>query len=570
MRKDHLKISKKRRNAMKAMLNYIRFYLIIGAAVAMVAPLAWGADMTQERLQAPLFDNLGNYHYQTTTKNDLSQRFFNQGLILAYGFNHLEAARSFREATRIDKEFAMGYWGVALVLGPNINAPMEDKDVPEAFEAIQKALGLSHKASEKERQLIHALAKRYSSKPMPDGSSLDKAYANAMRKVAKAYPKDSSIQALLAESLMDLHPWDYWQKDGKPQPWTTDILDTLKKALKQDPYHPLANHLYIHAVEASKTPERGLAAAQRLEDLVPGAGHLVHMPAHIYIRTGNYHLGTLANQRAVEADAEYITQCRSQGLYPLAYHPHNYHFLWATATLEGNSELAIYAAHKVALKADRKVMREPGYGTLQHYYSIPYYALARFGKWDLLLQEPAPAEDLLYPNGVWHFARGLAFVRKDRIEKAQRELTQLKKIAANPALEKVTIWDINNTADLLNIAVEVLNGEIAEKKGDYETAVDRLKKAVTLEDGLNYDEPPPWYAPVRQTLGAAYQKAGRYTEAENVYQEDLKNFPNNGWSLYGLYLSLDAQGRSGDAQQAKERFNKAWKWADIKLSSSRL
>lgn len=554
---------------MKPMLKYIKIGVIIGIVVA-TGPPVWANDMTNKKLQAPLFDNLGNHHYPTSTKNDLSQRFFDQGLILSYGFNHQEAARSFREAARLDKEFAMGYWGVALVLGPNINATMEDKDVPEAFAAVQKALSLSDKASEKERQLIGALAKRYSATPKADRSSLDRAYANAMRKVAKAYPNDSNIQALFAESLMDLHPWDYWQKNGKPQPWTAEILDTLEKTLKQDPFHPLANHLYIHAVEASNTPERGLPAAQRLADLVPGAGHLVHMPAHIYIRTGNYHEGSLANQRAVEADAEYITQCRSQGLYPLAYHPHNYHFLSATAAMEGNSELAIYAAYKVALKTDQKSMREPQYVTLQHYYSIPYYAFARFGKWDLILQEPAPAEDLLYPNGVWHFVRGLAFARKDRISKAQSELIQLKNIAGNPALEKITIWGINTTSSLLNIAVETLTGEIAEAKGSYDQAIDSLKKAVSMEDQLNYDEPPPWYAPVRQTLGAVYLKAGRYVEAEKVYREDLKEFPNNGWSLFGLQISLKAQGKAEEAQQVKERFNKAWKWADIQLTSSRL
>ncbi len=368
---------------------------------------------------------------------------------------------------------------------------------------------------------------------------------------------------------MNLHPWDYWQKIGTPQPWTAEIVNTLEEVLEIDPYHPGANHLYIHAVEASKTPERALTAAKRLGDLVPGAGHLVHMPSHIYIRTGNYHQGSLANQRAVEADAEYITQCRSQGMYPLAYHPHNYHFLWATATLEGNSELAIHAAHKVALKTDQKVMREPGYGTLQHFYTIPLYALARFGKWNVILQEPAPAEDLLYPNGIWHFVRGLAFVRTDRVSKAERELKQLKKITANPSLEKVTIWDINTTSHLLKIAVEIISAEIAEKKGTYDAAITHLKEAVTLEDQLNYDEPPAWYAPVRQTLGAVLLAAGNLKEAEKIYREDLEKFPNNGWSLYGLHQSLEAQGKSEDAQRVKKNFETAWKWADIKLTSSR-
>jgi tetratricopeptide (TPR) repeat protein len=293
------------------------------------------------------------------------------------------------------------------------------------------------------------------------------------------------------------------------------------------------------------------------------------MPSHIYIRVGRYHDAVLANQRAIEADQDYITQCHAQGLYPLGYMPHNHHFLLASAAIAGESELAIQAAHHTAAMADQKMMREPGYGTLQHYYSIPLYTLAKFGKWDEILAEPAPAEDLKYPTGVWHYARGLAFTAKGQPQEAAQELAQLKAIAADPSLEKVTIWDINTSSSLLNIASEVLAGELAAKQGDYENAIAYLETAVSLEDNLNYDEPPPWLSPVRESLGAVLLEAGRAAEAERVYREDLKRFPENGWSLYGLAQSLRVQGKAEEARTVQARFEKAWKYGDATLSASR-
>ncbi len=529
-----------------------------------------GGSLTESTTRtAPLFDNLGNYHHPISTSSELAQRYFDQGLILAYGFNHAEAARSFREAARLDPNCAICYWGVALVLGPNINAAMEAEAVPEAWQALQKAQELSENASEKERAYIQALTKRYSSQPVENQKANDIAYAKAMREVQRRYPDDLDAATLFAEALMDTMPWQYWTKDGEPKPETGELLATLESILERNPDHPGANHMYIHAVEASPNPDRGIASADRLRNLVPGAGHLVHMPSHIYIRVGRYHDAVLANQRAIEADQDYVTQCHAQGIYPLGYMPHNHHFLLASAAIAGESELAIQAAHHTAAMADQKMMREPGYGTLQHYYSIPLYTLAKFGKWDEILAEPAPAEDLKYPTGVWHYARGLAFTAKGQPQEAAQELAQLKAIAADPSLEKVTIWDINTSSSLLNIASEVLAGELAAKQGDYENAIAYLETAVSLEDNLNYDEPPPWLSPVRESLGAVLLEAGRAAEAERVYREDLKRFPENGWSLYGLAQSLRVQGKAEEARTVQARFEKAWKYGDATLSASR-
>ena len=311
----------------------------------------------QANRTAPLFTNLGNLHYAVTTKSELAQKYFDQGLILSYGFNHLEAFRSFNEAASLDSNCAMAYWGMALVLGPNINAPMDNSDIKTAYDAIQKAKKISGGVTQKEKDFISALEKRYSKEKLEDRSPLDSAYADAMRELYNKYPNDNDAGTLFAESLMDKHPWDFWLKDGTPKPWTHEILTVLEGVIKSSPRHPGANHLYIHCVEASKNPERGLKSADLLRTLIPGAGHLVHMPAHIYIRVGQYHDGSLANEMAVKSDEAYLTQCRQQGLYPLAYYPHNYHFLWATATLEGNSKLALDAALKDITKTARFIVK---------------------------------------------------------------------------------------------------------------------------------------------------------------------------------------------------------------------
>jgi tetratricopeptide (TPR) repeat protein len=518
---------------------------------------------------APLLEGMGDLHHPVTTKNKIAQRYFNQGLVLSYGFNHKEAERSFREAARLDPDCAMAWWGAALVIGPNINAAMEDTEVPNAYAAIQKALALAPKASEKERAYINALAKRYAAEPVENRKPLDEAYAAAMREVAQQYPEDADAAALAAEALMDLHPWDFWEKDGRPKSWTPEIIEVLEAALTRWPNHPGVNHFYIHTVEASKNPGRATAAADRLGDLVPGAGHLVHMPGHIYIRTGRYNEAVIANEKAIKADGDYITQCHAQGLYPVAYMPHNHHFLSASATMSGQSEKAIYAARYMAEHQDHDMMRQPGYGTLQHFTTIPLYSLAKFGRWEEILKEPAPAEDLRYPTGIWHYARGMAYTRTNRLKEAAQELEKLQTIAADTALKKVTIWDLNTTYQLLQIAREMLAGEMAAKQRDFNTAVGHLQKAVAMEDELTYDEPPPWYAPARHNLGAVLLEAGRAAEAEKVYREDLEKYPENGWSLSGLQQSLAAQGKSEEAKAVQARFEKAWASADVTLAGSR-
>jgi len=521
--------------------------------------------------KAPLFKNLGEInHFKITTDSDLAQKYFDQGVTLAYGFNHEEAFRSFSEVARLDTNCAMAYWGMAIVLGPNINLPMDQSSVSTAYEAVQEAIKLLDNETQKEKDWIMALSKRYSKEKLDDRSHLDSAYSDAMRELAKKYPDDPDINTMFAESIMDLHPWDYWMKDGKAQPWTAEIVSTLENVLKKDEDHIGANHLYIHAVEASKNPQIGLPSADRLRFLVPGAGHLVHMPAHIYIRTGKYHEGSLANQRAVKSDEEYINQCNQQGFYPLAYYPHNYHFLWATATLEGDSKTAIDAALKTSTRPPDSLMDMCGYKTLQHFSVIPLYAYVTFGIWDDILSSKAPDEVRPYPQGVWHYARGMAFVAKNNIEEAQKELSELEKLKDNSEVDKLDIWGINSAGALLKIGYEVLSGEIAAKKKQYNIAVKHLSKAVELEDKLRYDEPPTWFYPVRQNLGAVLIEMGRYSEAQKVYEENLKEIPDNGWALFGLHQALLMQSKNDKASQVEKKFKDAWQYADIELISSRI
>lgn len=520
---------------------------------------------------APLFNNLGQHHHPISTESELTQRYFDQGLILAYGFNHAEAVRSFQQAAALDPNCAICYWGLAYVLGPNINAAMEDEAVPTAYEALQQAIALSQAhGSDREKAYIQALAQRYSPEPMEDRAALDIAYAKAMNQVAEQYPDDLDAATLYAEALMDTMPWDYWTKSGEPKPETQRLLSTLESVLRNDPNHPGANHLYIHAVEASPHPEWGEMAADRLRSLVPGAGHLVHMPAHIYINVGRYDDAVQANLKAIAADQDYLTQCHQQGMYPVAYMPHNAHFGWSAAMLAGNRKVALDLADQTAHLVDQSLLREPGYGTLQHYSVIPLYSLVKFGEWDKILAEPAPAEDLQYPMGVWHYAQGMALTRKGQIEDAKVALQKLRAIATDPALQTVTIWDINNTGSLLNIGTEVLAGEIAAQENDYRSALRHLRQAVELEDNLNYDEPAPWYSPARQTLGAVLIKANNPHEAEGIYREDLRRYPRNGWSLFGLAQSLEAQGKVAEAEMVYQRFKTVWQSTDINLTASRL
>jgi tetratricopeptide (TPR) repeat protein len=523
------------------------------------------SDTTHAGELAPRLQNLGDHHHPITVRDEMAQKFFDQALTLTYGFNHREAARAYKEVARRDPDAAMAYWGQALVLGPNINVPMNPADEPTAYALVQKAMALRPKVSEKESAYIEALAARYSGKA-EDRAANDRAYADAMRKLHQEYPDDLDAATLFAESLMDLRPWDYWTNDAQPYPETVEILSTLESVLERNPKHPGANHYYIHAVELPH-PERAEAAADRLGTLAPGAGHLVHMPSHIYRRIGRYADASDTNVRAVAADEDYISQCRAQGIYPLAYYPHNIHFLWDAATMEGRKEVAVEAARKVGSRITPEMLSEVP--MLVMFKVVPLFAYVRFGMWDEILHEPAPPADQRYWTGIWHYARGIAYTSTGRLEKAAGELAALEQITSEEALTKEELWSPNPPTAIAQIARYTLAGELAAARGYYEKAIAHLHRAVLLQDGLTYIEPPDWHYPVRQSLGAVLLEAGRPLEAEVVYWEDLRRNQENGWSLFGLMQALEAQGKNEQAKAIRERFQKAWRRADVTLTASR-
>lgn len=515
---------------------------------------------------APLLEGYDVIDYDITTKDTLVQRYFNQGMALAYAFNHAEAARSFYYATKLDSTCAMAYWGYAYVLGPNYNAGMEPDNYERAYDAIQKAKSLSVNATQKEQELINAMSLRYTSEPPEDRSSLDQAYSDAFKALYKKYPNDSEISSLYAESLMNLHPWDLNEKDGTEKPWTVEIVKLMESLIKINPKHPGAHHFYIHAVEASKTPERSNASAQIFDEgLVSGSGHLLHMPSHVYIRTGEYHKGTLSNIAAVKADSTYVTTCHAQGAYPLAYYPHNYHFMAATATLEGNSHWAMIGANKVSEHVHPDIMKQPGWGTLQHYYTIPYYVAVKFKKWDEILNMNLETFDLKYPKAIKHYAEGMAHLGKGDLDKAKVELKQLELLAQDESLKDITIWNINSVYDLVKIAEYVLKSELLAKEGNYDKSIDLLKNAVAMEDALNYNEPSDWFFSIRHHLGAIEIEAGNYENAINTYTEDLKRLPNNGWAQHGLMVAYEKLNDVENLKKTKALFKKSWAYADVQL-----
>lgn len=522
------------------------------------------SDVDTTRQIAPLFDNLGQLHFGISTENKEAQAFFDQGIRLTYAFNHAEAHRSFMEAARLDPSSAMSYWGQAYTLGPNINDPMPDTQRKlKAYEATQKALERLSAVSPRERALIEALNTRYSADTTADLASLNTAYMNAMAEVAAKFPEDADIQTLYAAAAMNTMPWNYWDNQGNPAPNTPAAKLALEKAMQINPDHPGAHHYYIHMVELPQ-PDLAVPSADKLGALMPAAGHLVHMPSHIYIRVGRYQDAVKANQQAILADEDYISQCYAQGLYPLAYYPHNVHFLWSAASLLGLSDLAIDAAKKTAEKVPVGEMANLPF--LQDFASVPLLAYTRFGKWNEILTIPYQGEDYKHLNLIRHYARGLAFVRKDNLADAKEELEALAGLKENPELE---IQIANNTSrKIAAVAYEVLAGEIAAAEGKLEEGIRHLEQAVELEDQLVYNEPSAWHIPPRHNLGALLLDAGRYTEAESVYRKDLEDLRQNGWSLIGLYQSLYAQGKDAEAQQVKQEFDAAWKEADISIERS--
>jgi tetratricopeptide (TPR) repeat protein len=513
---------------------------------------------------AVLFDNLGTYHHPISTRVPDAQRYFDQGFVLVYAFNHEEATRAFEQAARLDPECAMPWWGIALAAGPNYNDPGGRERFRRAHEAIEKAKTL--RASAIERDYIAAMGTRYVAEPSADRKALDVAYAGAMRDLSQKYPDDLDAKTLYADALMNLRPWDLWTADGKPQPGTEEAVAALESVLARSPDHPGANHLYVHAVEASPTPGRALAAADRLRALVPGAGHLVHMPSHIYMRVGRYDEAVAANERAVAADREYIARVKPAGMYPMMYYPHNLDFLWAAASMEGRSADTIRVARELAAETTAEMARQMS--DIEGGLVAPAVALARFGRWQEVLAEAAPPDDLPFARGMWHYTRGLAFTRTGRLDEAAKELKQVRAVAAVTPPGRM-IQQVNTAKSLLGIADHVLAGELASAHGRNGEAVKHLKAAVRRQDALRYMEPPPWYYPVRQSLGAVLLASGRAREAEAVYREDLRRNPENGWSLVGLAASLRKEGRDDAARAVEDRFQKAWARADVRLTSSR-
>jgi len=529
-----------------------------------------GAAPAREPAQA-LFTGLGNVHFPVTTTSEDAQRYFDQGLALAYAFNHAAADLAFTEAATHDPDCAMCYWGSALVLGPNVNAGMDPANAPRAHVLITKAAALAESAMPREQALIEALLTRYEATAAEDRSHLDRNYAQSMRAVAAAHAGNVDVLALAAEALMDVHPWDFWLANGDAQPWTGEIVELLERALAQDADHIGAIHLYIHAVEQSNDANRAAAYADRLAGLAPTAGHLVHMPAHIYIRVGRYHDATLNNIAATQADQSFLSMCRANGpIYRAGYVPHNWHFGWVTAAIEGWSAKAFELAKGTAEVLPPELIGRPEFGVAQHYAVQPLFAYVRFGRWDDVLATPEPEASLVYSRAAWNYAVGRAQLGKGNIEAAEGNLRALDALIADTNMAEITFFDINNASDIADVAATVLRAEIAAAKGELDAAIEGLKQGVEMEDELNYTEPPDWFYPVRHSLGAVQLLAGDAEAAEKTYREDLAVFPENGWSLFGLAQALRAQGKTAEADEAKARFDKAWAHADIELTTTRL
>ena len=515
---------------------------------------------------APLLEGLGTHEWVVTTREPRAQQFFNQGLRLLYGFNHPESLRAFREAARLDPHLAMAYWGQAMALGPNLNAPLTAANAREAAAAIRAAKKALDGATPRERMLVDALAARFAVTGAGDRPALDRAYATAMTRAAAAHPADAEVQTFYADAVMNTMPWDYWQKDGSPKAETVIVLKTLEAVIAANPKHPGAHHYYIHLVEASNDPDRAVPSADVLGALMPSAGHMVHMPAHIYLRVGRYADAAEANIRAIAADEDYLAQCQAQGLYPVSYYPHNLHFLWAAATLEGRKVVAVDAARQVAEKVPHHHAGKLAWTA--DFPVTPWLAYARFGLWTEALTAPRPPATEPYAAGIWHYARGLAFVARGQLDRADAEVKAIGKIMAHEAF-KTTLKDLPLLTNL-QIASRSVNGELAARRGDVDAAVRVLEEAVAIEDAIPYNEPPVWHHPVRQVLGGVLLDAGRAKEAEAVFRADLARVRENGWSLFGLMRSLEVQGRTAEAAEARRRFETAWKRADITLTSSRI
>jgi tetratricopeptide (TPR) repeat protein len=542
------------------------FLLSLTLAVVAAAQHQHQLDKSVDMSRAPVLKGVGDINHPVSTKNKQAQQYFNQGIALIYAFNHLEAERAFVQAQKLDPKLAMACWGQALALAPNINDPITPDRAGRAYAAIQVAIKKSKKAPRVEKDYIQTLAKRYSPDKDQDRVKLDKVYATAMGELAKKYPNDPDAQVLYASALMETMPWDYYQPNGEPKPDILIVQKTLESAMKRWPNHTGANHLYIHAVEASSTPDRGEPSADVLAGLAPTAGHLVHMPSHIYLRVGRWEDAAEANRKASLADENYIAQCRAQGLYPISYYPHNLHMGSFAASMQGGSAEAIALANKMKAKIPVEIGDEmPFWGNI--FTSLPVLANIRFGKWEEILKYPQPSSKLLGSNAIWHYGRGLALIRTGKADDAEPELEAIKKIEGDPALKDQKQGN-NEAGKIVAIAEEALAGELAASRKQWDAAVTALEKAVEVQDSLHYNEPEDWYIPMRHSLGAVLLEAERPAEAEKVYRKDLEIHRQNGWALRGLAQSLRAQNRDQEGQRAEAEFEAAWKQADVKIEGS--
>ena len=532
-----------------------------------------GAEPAQslaQRAGAPLFEGMGGYHMPITTADLDAQRYFNQGMVLAFGFNHAESIRSFRAAQTLDPGCAMCFWGEALATGPNINVTSNGKAIMAPTErasaraAIDHALALMAGVTTKEQDWIRALDQRYDGQADTPREPLDRAWADALGSMAERYPDDTTIASVYAEALMNTMPWDYWGPNGEAKPDTQAVISSLEAVMAADPDHPLALHLYIHALEASSSAKKAEPAADRLANLVPGSGHLVHMPSHIYFRVGRYRDSALANIRAAEVDEAYIAQCNAQGFYPALYYPHNIHFLWASATMQGQSALSLDSARRVV--ANVRVEQVEQFPTIQFFRTVPMLSLVRFARWDEILDEPEPYAAFAFARAIWHYGRGVARAALGDTEAALVELAAIEHL--EPEVDEIFMGNVYPAQDLLEIAKSLLKGEMAFRSGEAETAVLAFEEAVALQDALPYTEPPFWYYPTRQSLGAALLASDRVAEAQAVFERDLEQYPMNGWSMFGLAEALRRQGDVAGAEKITARFETVWQFADVSLATS--
>jgi tetratricopeptide (TPR) repeat protein len=508
---------------------------------------------------ATLMTGLGNWHHPVSTKNAQAQAFFDQGLRLIYAFNHDEAARSFRHAAELDPKLAMAFWGVAEAVGPNYNDPASDDRFVQAHQAIEKAASLTEGASASDRAYIAALAKRFPADSKSDLRAALQEYRDAMREVVKQYPDDLDAATLFAEAGMNLHPWGLWHADGTPEEGTEEIVATLESVIRREPNHLGAVHYYIHAVEASNSPERALAGANRLAQLAPAAGHIVHMPAHIYIRTGDYEAAVKTNQKAALADQAYLAASGAQGIYPMMYYSHNLHFIAMCAAMNGNYLESKRGAQLLAANVGPHVKEMPALGG---FMTVPLAVEVRFHKWNEILKAPQPDKSMQAAAVFWHFARGVALAATGKIEDAEAERKIVAEAEEKTPPDAVFQMPINNkTKDILKIAENVLGARISLAKNDMDATVSQLRAAVAIQDSLKYDEPQDWFYPVRESLGAVLLKIGDNAGAEDVFRADLNRNPRNPRSLFGLEQALKAQDKAYDAGFVRKQFDASWKGA---------